>query len=92
MHAHTSGCLQALLQLWCEPRAEEADTTAERLRKERILTKHEKAQTAGRRRSDRWDLVGDSAAFSVIMTGKTVRDGERVEVGVRAGQRWFRSA
>lgn len=73
---HTSSCLQILLQLWSELRAEEADTTAERVGKEINLTKHVKAQTAGRRRSDREDLVGDNATFSMIMTGKTVRDGE----------------
>lgn len=37
-------------------------------------------------------MAGDSAAFSVIVTGKTVRDEERVEVGVRVEQRWFRCA
>lgn len=44
------------------------------MRKEINLTKHVKTQTAGRRRRDREDLVGDNAAFSMIMTGKTVRD------------------
>lgn len=58
--AHTSGCLQTLLRLWSEPRDEETDTTAERVGEEIILTKHVKAQTAGRRRSDReiWMEIG----------------------------------
>lgn len=68
---HTSSCLQTLLQLWSELRAEEEDTTAERVEKEINLTKHVKVQTAGRRRSDREDLVGDNATFR-----KTVRAGE----------------
>lgn len=44
--------------------------------KEINLTKHVKAQTVGRRRSDREVLGGDNATFSMIVTGKTRRDGD----------------